>query len=74
MDGMLLHSCLSTGIEMVEATIEQEMKGMEYLVRVTFGNRKVIGYYTGTLMYTNLYVDWFLDSSSEERMMFLRSK
>lgn len=50
---------------MLKLTIEHEKVGMRCFSRVQFKKTMLMRYYTGTLMYVNMYGDKYLDRSYE---------
>lgn len=52
---MPVQSSIVVGVEMMKSMIECKIAGMECFASVWFGKKMIIGYYSGTLMYNNLY-------------------
>lgn len=58
---MVAQSCGAMAFGVMKTTIDHESTRMECCRRVPFGKRMVIGYHSGTLMYTNLCHDKSFD-------------
>lgn len=69
MDWMLVHSCGMMVVVVMNSAIENERAGMGCLARVKFGKSMVIRYYSGKLLYVNLYGDKYLDRKYAERVI-----
>lgn len=48
---MLVQSCRALVVGVMTSTIEHKREGMSCFAWVQFGNRMVVGYYSGTLVY-----------------------
>lgn len=57
MHGVLMQSCSAMKAAGRRCTIEHDLARIECVAREQFGNQMVIGYYSGTLRYTNFHRD-----------------
>lgn len=61
-----MHSCGAIRLGVRKSLIEHKRTGMRFSARVQFRKNMVIGNYSRTLMYGNLYVDKDLDRRYRE--------
>lgn len=54
-DKMLVQSCAEIGAGVIKSTLQHKMAERACFAKEKFGRRKVIGYDSGTLMYTQFY-------------------
>lgn len=59
-DVMPAQSCGALGVGVMNSTTEHEISGMGCFSGVYLGKRMMILYYSGTLMYINLYINRYL--------------
>lgn len=55
--GMPSQSCTAKRVGVMKSSTEQDVAGLGYFATEQLGKRTVIGYYSGTQMYTMLYGD-----------------
>lgn len=71
-DRLLAQSCGLMGVEVMNSTLQYDRAVVGLFSSLYFGNRMVVVYYSGTLMYTSLYGDRSLDRRYGDGVMSVR--